>query len=501
MMRSPSATFEAMIHDDDATRIGGSRAEKIVTFAIFVVLLVSIALVVGSAIFPEVSALYQLLLISSTLFVLLIAGQVFAQRGFSTTALLHPLVGPSLFLAYFLLAPLGYIAVTGQNLQFVPARALNAPTTVALCGTVILYACGVVVGLRRRTDSTPIRDGVGQGSGIVMKTKISVLIGRFLLVAALLAKVYQWAVEGPVFTRTYGANQMDYTINTSIAVAGGALVAVGCLLVMFGNTAVRGRPLLLVDWALVGTLPLISGFILGLRSEIIAPVIIYLWFRLRIGKRIHVGWVFGGIIVAAGAFLAIAQYRTRGTGAVPGSSLVENLIVETSSPVLLTANVIRLVPSEHAFYVGSTYLEAIKYMLPGPVARALFGNPEATGSAAYRDLINYTKEGQGWGFALPTEAYLNFGFLGIALVALAVGWGFGRAFIVGRGQVDAGRLQGYIYPLLISYLPFGIRSDALGQMKSIIYPLVIIAVVLFVSGQIAKRMRAVGLQSPSAGAS
>ena len=487
MIRSLSARFEEIARGNEIATREESRAGKYVTFAVFASLLASIGLVIGSALAPNVPVIYQLLLVSSTLFVLFVSGRVWSQQNFTSAALLHPLVGPFLFLTYFLLAPLWYIAVTGQNLQFVPAHSLNAPTTLALCATVILYGCGAVFGLRRATPTLPIADSPGRRIEGSRKVRISILIGRVILVAALLAKVYQWVIEGPVFARTYGANQMDYSINTSIAVAGGALVAVGCLLVMFGNTVDKGRPLLAFDWALVISLALISVFILGLRSEVIAPVIIYLWFRLRNGRIVRLRWIFAGVVAAAAAFLAIAQYRTKGTGSVPGSSLVESLIVETSSPVLLTSNVIRLVPSDHSFYFGSTYLEALKFMLPGPVSRALFGEPDGTGSAAYRDLINYTNEGQGWGFALPTEAYLNFGFVGIVVVALALGWIFGRAFSIGNGAVNAGRLRGYIYPLLISYLAFGIRSDALGQLKSTIYPLLIIAVVLFVSEQLAKR--------------
>jgi hypothetical protein len=45
----------------------------------------------------------------------------------------------------------------------------------------------------------------------------------------------------------------------------------------------------------------------------------------------------------------------------------------------------------------------------------------------------------------------------------------------------ADRLWPVVYPLVISYIPYGIRSDALAQMKSVIYPLIMMGLVLVVA--------------------
>jgi hypothetical protein len=120
-------------------------------------------------------------------------------------------------------------------------------------------------------------------------------------------------------------------------------------------------------------------------------------------------------------------------------------------------------------------------MLPGPIARALFGAVSGTGTLVYREIINFTYAGQGWGFSLPTEGYVNFGFPGVVGAGAFLGALFGNTYkLAQRDQID-NRIGSYVYPLLISYLPFGIRTDALGEMKSVIYPIIICYVALWLA--------------------
>jgi hypothetical protein len=151
------------------------------------------------------------------------------------------------------------------------------------------------------------------------------------------------------------------------------------------------------------------------------------------------------------------------------------------------------VPSQVDFYWGSTYLEALKYMLPGPISRALFGDPTGTGVFAYRDLIDFHYPNQGFGFAVPTEAYLNFGFPGVAIVALGLGvlyaWAHAMAL---RNRYGISML---LYPLLVSYLAFGLRSDALNQLKNILYPLIICVLALALERFLLRRTG--GIDGPS----
>jgi oligosaccharide repeat unit polymerase len=309
---------------------------------------------------------------------------------------------------------------------------------------------------------------------------------------SLAAKIYQWVVEGPVSSRVYGANQFVYTSTTAIAVVGSSLFAVGCLLTMYGNTIRKARPLLLVDWALVVCIGFVNLVILGTRSEMIAAVVLFLWFRLRIGTKFHPGIVIGAIAGAAIVFVGVAQYRIKSVGAVQ-YPFIENLLVDTSSPTYLTSQVAALVPQHTGFYWGSTYLDSLGSMLPGFLSRALFGAPQGTGSMAYRQLTGFTDPSQSWSFSEPTEAYLNFGFIGVLVLAIAIGWIFARSYLWAV-NIRSGQFGSYVYPLLISYLPLGLRSDALGQLKSIVYPLAIVAISIWLGRLVSNRSRMAPIQ-------
>ena len=460
------------------TSLSGWRKALVATTALAFLsaFAVSIAVATGSVL-PAVKHLGVALTIAAAL---LAAASAYLRHGPSPRALLHPMIAPVAYLVYSLLVPLAYMAITGRGIQVMPASIYTSASSAVMCLTVLAYCVGVFAATVVRAG----RRSSGESTGLVSvendrRGVFSRDIGRLVLAMALAAKIQQLIANGPVFTRVYGADQLDYDLGTTIAVAGATLTTVGCLLVMYSNSLRFGTPLRLPDWALLGAIGFISLFLLGTRSEIIAPVVLFLWFRLQTGRKFSI-WIPIAAVAAAGViFAVVAQLRVRSLEA-PDYPAIESLLVDTSSPILLTSNVAALVPSSADFYFGSTYLEALKFMLPGPIARGLFGEPSGTGAFAYRDLIDFNFSGQGWGFSLPTEAYLNFGFVGVVVIAGLVGWLFGRAYLWANAPHNVNRLSAYVYPLVLSYLPFGLRSDALGQMKSVIYPLLIILGVLLV---------------------
>ncbi|MEO8261272.1 MAG: O-antigen polymerase [Pseudolysinimonas sp.] len=394
---------------------------------------------------------------------------------------LDPLAGPLLYLGYCLLVPLGYMTVTGSGIQTMPSSMLNGATVAVLC----LSICGFVVGaaiFQLFTNPSTV-DGE-RSADSDRRGPITRDIGRLILLVALAAKLYQLIVEGPVFLRIYGEGQLDYDLNAFVGVLGGSLVPVGSLLIMHGNMKIRDRPLARPDWIILGSIAVLSLVFLGNRSELIAPVVLFLWFQLRSAKKFPLAAVVGVVAVVGALFAIVAQVRVRNSGA-DGYPLIENVLVDTSSPILLTSDVTRLVPSEFGFYWGSTYIEALKFSLPGPLSRLLFGDPTGTGAFVYRDLIDFRETGQGYGFAMPTEAYLNFGFAGVAIIAVAVGVLFAWAYW--SAQRTSYGMRALVYPLLVSYLAFGVRSDALGQFKSVVYPLVIMALALAIERVLLRR--------------
>jgi hypothetical protein len=366
---------------------------------------------------------------------------------------------------------------TGNGIGSIPRSSLTAPTMLIMSLLVIGYILGTrltAILSMRSSGQAPKETSVDYPS---LRT-----VGRCLLMLSLAAKVYQLRSTGSVFTTTYGAGQTEYTSGTAIAILGESLVAVGALLIMHANSRQFGKPLQRLDWLLLGAVLLISVVLLGSRGEAIAPVFLFLWFRTRFGKPIKTKTMVVMLGAVATAFLGIWKIRSSAAAAYP---LVQQLLWQTASPQLLTANVAAVVPDRLAFFEGSTYLSALQGSLPGFISRSIFGAPSGTGALAYREIIGLNDPNQGYGFAFPTEAYLNFGYVGVFIAGLLLGVLIQWAWNWQTTGTIMNRLAVFVYPLLISYLPYGLRSDSLGQIKSIIYPLAILGIALIWSRTVA----------------
>lgn len=430
------------------------------------------------------SGLTTVLLVSTAAVALFVAISNYSNERRPWESVLDPRVGPLAYIVYALLVPPIYMTVTGNGIGSISSESLTPITTVIMCTTTLSYIFGATVFARfssrgSREQAWARTAGEPRVQSLMSSNARTVLqLGRALLILAFLAKVYEVRSNGTVFSGTYGANQLDFGANSSIAVLGESMVGVGALLVMFGNTRTGLSPLRKIDFALLASVLLVSVVLLGSRGEALAPIILYVWFRARMGRRVRRVALVTGVALMSVALLVV--WQTRSASAAGGYSLIQQLLWQTSSPQLLTWNVTNLVPETNDFYFGSTYLNALKFFAPGPITRAIFGQPEGTGALAYRELIGFTDPNQGFGFALPTEAYLNFGLFGVAVA----GFGLGALLqVTFNWAIDPERAEGvssFVYPLLVSYLPYGLRTDALGQLKSIIYPLLLIALALLV---------------------
>lgn len=423
----------------------------------------------------------SVLVIATFVSAVVIAAVVFRSSA-RPERVLHPLVGPLLYLTYAFIVPQIYMTVTGQGIGSIPHSTLTLGTASVMSLTVFGYIAGTRIAaslsrnsyeLRAKRLSRTLIPGVDRFGGAASITTY----GRLILIVALAAKIYQVATTGVVFSSVYGADQLNYDSGTAIATLGESLIAVGCLAVMYGNSSQYGRPIALADGVLIGSILFVSLALLGSRGEVVAPIVLYLWFWLRAGRRVSKTWaVLGGASLIL-IFVAVWQLRSSSTGGVR-YSMLQQILWQTSSPQSLTANVLAIVPSVHPFYEGATYLSALKFALPGFISRSIFGDVEGTGALVYREIIGATDVNQGYGFSMPTEAYLNFGVLGVLTVSVLLGlfmqFGFERA----TDPQFQSALTAFLYPLIVSYLPYGIRSDFLGQFKSIFYPLVIIGLAL-----------------------
>lgn len=443
---------------------------------------------------PGSAASRTIVICASTLILFGVVALQFVDGFRPLTKIFYPLAVPLAYLIYALLVPLLYMSVTGKGIGSISPSVVTWRATAVMLLFVGAYVSGVLAYGIVRSRFKPVGGVLARSPQYTSTVEsVTIVIGRIILGVALAAQIYELVRRGPIGISTYGSDQLSYSSDTTIAVIGEALVAVGCLLVMHGNAARERRPLKVPDWVLVLAIAA-AGLALGSRNELIAPILLYFWYRFASADgprklRPVVVLVVAAAVVALtiSAFVVVADLRS---GSRSHYSLVQTVLWQTSSPALLTGNVTRLIPSHVGYYGGSTYLAALKSMLPGPITRDLFGSRtvDGTGAIAYRSLIHFTDPNQGWGFAIPTEAYENFGFAGVIFVGMLVGAIFQAAASWTARRDDGGiTLPQYIYPLLMSYLPYGLRSDALSQLKSTLYPIVIIWVSLLIARALAKR--------------
>ena len=78
--------------------------------------------------------------------------------------------------------------------------------------------------------------------------------------------------------------------------------------------------------------------------------------------------------------------------------------------------------------------------------------------------------------SLPSEAYLNFGLAGCVGAGLFLGALMGWAWR--KHQATAVRARDLLYSVLPAGLIGGFRSDALGQIKEVLYPMLIVWVLM-----------------------
>ena len=210
-----------------------------------------------------------------------------------------------------------------------------------------------------------------------------------------------------------------------------------------------------------------------------------LWAHHTYVKRLR-AWTLALLIVFVLGVFTTVGYEREPTGTVGRPSVLQSSLVDIASPTFITANVVSDVPAEHPYYLGTTYLAAWERQLPGFIANRILGSPATattpTGSFAYRDLIGFTNPNQGYGFAFPAESYINFGMPGVFLTGAGLGWLL--AWSYRRCRADPSRAIHLLYPVLISTLPDGFRTDALGELKMVLYPMIILALVLYKARQV-----------------
>lgn len=375
----------------------------------------------------------------------------------------HPLVIPAAYLSFSFLAPTWAYFAEGKTLLTFNARMMHpdAPTLM------LIATVGVIAGLGLPLHSRLPKTPPGSMPPVVQA-------GRAMLLGALLFNLYNIA-SGALVSR--GVDQTTRTGFTSIAVLVTLLIPAGVLLLL--NVNADGRRLLApIDWVLVLAVGA-TGTLTGDRSDAVTIMIclLYGYTRRKYSRTALIAALVGAVTLT----LAVGTYRALARGAVPNpsASRLDAVLTDLSVASYTTGITAGNVPRSHSYEAGATYLDAAIRQLPGELANWLIGPPVNTGNQTFRDLIGFTYSGQGFGYSLPAEGYLNFGVIGTFLACFT--WGAFGAWAYRRCAWPASTARALAYPVLIATMPICVRSDAVGMVKGVLYPVLMIALVLWLA--------------------
>ena len=227
------------------------------------------------------------------------------------------------------------------------------------------------------------------------------------------------------------------------------LVAAASLVVMLGANGRRGAAIAVI---------LVLAFAYASRPTARSRTI-----PILVGTGLLVGFAYQVVV-----------YRTTATGADVGLAPIEVLLRDLAS-VPFTSGVTDRLLVHFDQYNGATLLADLVHLLPGPLTAELFGPTSDTGALVFRYLYG-APDTLGYGYSIPAEGILNFGTAGAFLLPFAMGATL--AWLYARADFNASRAVQLAYYLAAATLPFAWRSDVLGAVKGVLYPLIVIWLVL-----------------------
>jgi oligosaccharide repeat unit polymerase len=261
------------------------------------------------------------------------------------------------------------------------------------------------------------------------------------------------------------------------------------LLILAGS---RDSRLGIIVSALVVTASTGLNLAMGLRSAAIMPLLAYLWLFDRFVRRLP----RAGMIIAGGAvffilFPLIALLRVQNYASVDVASqfaMLDNpavaILAEVGNSMLTVAYTLDRVPLVRDYDWGTGYGYALLTVMPN-----LFWDLHpsvAHGLAA--DWISmeidptYASIGGGYGFSFLAEAYLNFGWYGIALLGLI---GYGCAAFAGSAEDSGNPARMAMVACFLSFFLLYAR----GESAAIIRPLLWYSILPYAAVIVARTLR------------
>jgi hypothetical protein len=417
---------------------------------------------------------------------LVVAVLVMLARKGSHAGWLHPLSLPLAALTvmslgaplwvYFTHEPVGLLYDSGY--QPPDASALASAVSVTTCEALTLVVIGYVIGAGGALTITPRADlsGLDQSRPIFRYGGLRRAGFTLMAIGAFLELIVATLRRGT----TYGADQLQYGTASILSPSAATTLLVGLILATL--TLCRSKqPSRLADllstWEWVALLLyMLALAFTGQREGLISPLVYLAWAYSTQVRVIPLKWIVTAVLLALIGGAAISNYRAD-DGLSPGApgAIVRSALESASSPAWLTQQTVIHVPSEAPYEHGSTYLAALEGQLPGPVSR-MVGAPARTASAVFRNIIGFFNPNQGFAESYSSEAYLNFGLSGCLLAGLLLGALMGWAWR--KSKKTATRPRNLLYPILLAGLIGGFRSDALLEIKEVLYPMVILSLVM-----------------------
>lgn len=368
----------------------------------------------------------------------------------------HPLLFPSVYVAVATLAPTVWVFGFQRNLGYIRLHDLSPHTPKLMAFAVFGFTLGAAIAFPRR-DLPPIpRDPATLR-----------LAGHLFFLLPLGLAVYGYATDH-VLVR--GENQGGPRgIYDSIDVAGFILAPAAVILIASGRAHL---PKPFSKGELLAALTLIT--LLGLegrRGSAIAVVLAVAFAYSRRRARFSAMPVLLGTAALLAFAYAVSVYRTAAVGGHTKVGAPEVLLRDLGS-IPFTSGVTARLESNLG---GSSIKAGLLHQLPGPVTTRLFGQVSDTGALIFRHIYP-TPDTQGYGYSIPAEGILNYGARGAFLLPFVLGLIF--AWLYARSDFNATRARQLAYFMAAATLPFAWRSDVLGAVKGVLYPVVLIWVVI-----------------------
>jgi hypothetical protein len=378
--------------------------------------------------------------------------------------LFHPLLFPSIYAGITFLLPTWLLLVQPESVGFPTHSPIATSAAILMAAAAASFALGCATTWIARPPSGPSNRGVSPRRLRIM---------AWALLAIPLVAAFRDLSNKVVFTRGLHQTTMGLWDHTNALAAMAAPAAV-LLLLAAQQLAGHKRLLQPMDW--LGVAALLTAFGMnGGRTAALAVllVILYQWSR----RRQRGSLALLGIIAIAVLAYVVVTYR--GTAVGDGKvSFFHATILDINPALFTTGATAAAIPSTTPYLDGGTYLAGLLRQIPGPLATSLLGLPDDTGTFVFRRIIGYDNPNMGFAFSVPAEGYMNFGIAGLIAACSALGLVLAWSY---RRSGDYSRPIHLLYPLLIGTLPCVLRSDFLGALKGVLYPILMISLAYLVA--------------------